>query len=395
MDISKTTNLYVIKCYKLLFDKNIIKNNVGSYIILAIIFIYIALLIVFIIKGYTLFFNRINALFEKKEKERERKPKKVLTQRKKEGIKIFEKNAPPKLRNKNKNYNGKMKRNSSTCRSNGRLLNNTHRSEISLDKNSNIKAHKKGNIKHNKNNDNKIDKISKSNLNYDTLNDYEFNSLNYEKAAIYDKRTFCKYYISLLKMKHLLIFTFYTRNDYNSYIIKICLFLFSFSLYITVNAFFFTETTIHQIYKDEGFFNFIYQIPQILYSLLISSFINIILSFLSLTQKNIVEMKNGQKNKENKDFSKLRKCINIKFIIFFILSFLFLILFWFYLGCFCAVFQNTQMHLIKDTFISFGLSLVYPLSINVIPGILRIVSLNSKKKNSKSIYNFSKMLQLL
>ena len=67
-------------------------------------------------------------------------------------------------------------------------------------------------------------------------NDYEINSLTYEKALKIDKRTYFEYYISLLKMKHPLIFTFYTRNDYNSYIIKICLFLFSFSLSITINA---------------------------------------------------------------------------------------------------------------------------------------------------------------
>ena len=71
------------------------------------------------------------------------------------------------------------------------------------------------------------------------LNDYELNSLSYEEALIKDNRTYFQYYISLLKTKNIFIFAFYPyNNDYNSMIIKICLFLFSFALYYTVNGLF-------------------------------------------------------------------------------------------------------------------------------------------------------------
>ena len=58
------------------------------------------------------------------------------------------------------------------------------------------------------------------------LVDKEINAFKYEEALKYDKRTYIQYYISLLKLKHLLIFCFITKNDYNSRIIKICLFFF-------------------------------------------------------------------------------------------------------------------------------------------------------------------------
>ncbi len=48
---------------------------------------------------------------------------------------------------------------------------------------------------------------------------------------------------------------------------------------------------------------------------------------------------------------------------------------------FCAVYANTQTHLLKDTFSSFGLSLVYPFGINLIPGLFRIYALRDPKKN--------------
>ena len=66
--------------------------------------------------------------------------------------------------------------------------------------------------------------------------DQEINELPYNLAIQYDKRTFCNYYISLLKTKHNLIFTFF-NNDYNSTIIKIDLFFIGFTIDYIVNAF--------------------------------------------------------------------------------------------------------------------------------------------------------------
>jgi uncharacterized membrane protein len=103
------------------------------------------------------------------------------------------------------------------------------------------------------------------------------NNLSYKKALKLDKRTYFEYYFSLLRTNHILIFTFYTNTDYNSKIIKIILFLFSFALYFTINGLFFNDETLHKIYEDQGNFNFIYQIPNILYSSIITSIINIIM----------------------------------------------------------------------------------------------------------------------
>ena len=157
------------------------------------------------------------------------------------------------------------------------------------------------------NNDNDNDNKNEKNLNqepekkeekvikeFKDLNDYEVNSLEYQDTIEIDKRSYIQYYWSLIKTKHLLVFTFYPTKDYNSYIIKIELFLFAFALYLTVNALFFTDDTIHKIYEDEGIFNFIYHFPQIIYSTIISAVINIIVKKLSLTEKQIVELK-GEK----------------------------------------------------------------------------------------------------
>ena len=228
-------------------------------------------------------------------------------------------------------------------------------------------------------------------LNY---NDYEINNLEYEQALLLDKRSYVQYYWSLLKQKHLLIFTFYTSNDYNSKIIKICIFFFSFALLLTVNALFFNYKTLHKIYEDKGAFNFIFQIPQIILSTVISTVINMLIKTLSLTQKNILEIKNVKENINSKK-QNLLGCLKIKFTFYFLFSFIFLLFFWYYLASFCCVYSNTQKHLIKDSSLSFVLSLLYPIFINLMPGFFRIPSLKAVNKNKEFTYKLSQIIQLI
>ena len=88
---------------------------------------------------------------------------------------------------------------------------------------------------------------------------------------------------------------------------------------------------------------------------------------------------------------KLIKNLKIKFFLFFVLSFILLFLFGFYISCFCGVYINTQIHLIKDTLISFGLSFVDPFVIYLLPGMLRIPALSMK--NGECLYKFSQIVQ--
>jgi hypothetical protein len=228
------------------------------------------------------------------------------------------------------------------------------------------------------------------------FNDYEINNLSYDEALKYDKRSYCKYYLSLLRTKHLFIDTFYLSNDYNSRIIKIILFLFIFDLNYTINALFFTSSVLHEIFVNTGIFNLMYHLPQICYSTVISAIIKTIIKNLSLSQKNILEIKQAKNIKKNRFVIKdVIKCLKIKFTLFFLLCFLFLIFFWYYLACFCAVYKNTQIHLIKDTVISFSLSLLYPFGLNLIPGLFRIPSIKGRNKKRICLYKTSRIIELI
>ena len=228
------------------------------------------------------------------------------------------------------------------------------------------------------------------------LNDQQMNSLEYKDAIKYDKRTYCQYYISLLKKKHLILFTFITKNDYNLLSMKLSLFLVSISLYFSVNTFFFNDETMHKIYVEGGVYNVIYRIPQILYSSILSSLINLILKTLSLSEKDLLKIKDEKDLKTSLANSKnIKKCLKIKMSVFFIISSLLMLFFWYFISCFCAVYNNTQIILIKDTLISLGLSMLYPFGLNLLPGIFRIPSLRAEKKDKKCLYGFSKIVALI
>ena len=225
-----------------------------------------------------------------------------------------------------------------------------------------------------------------------TYNDIELNSLDYEDALKDDNRTYIQYYFSLLRTRHILIFTFLQFRDYNSQAIKIYIFFFTFAINYVVSAMFYSDSTMHKIYVEEGSFNFTYQLPQMFYSLIISSILKFMLNILGLYEKNIIAIKKLKKIDENmkKELIKI-KC---KIISFFIITYIILILLWIYLGCFCAVYKNTQIHLLLDVSSSFALSFITPLFIYLLPGIFRIPSLRNGG-NRPLLFKFSQLLQLL
>ena len=120
-----------------------------------------------------------------------------------------------------------------------------------------------------------------------------------------------------------------------------------------------------------------------------------ILKLLSLSEKNIIAIKQIKDIKRLTNYSKkIKRYITIKFIIFFILNISFLLFFWYFISCFCGVYRNTQMILIKDTLVSFAISMLYPFGLNLLPGIFRIPALRSQNKE-KCLYKISVLLAII
>ena len=219
---------------------------------------------------------------------------------------------------------------------------------------------------------NKIFKKTKKNP-----HNVKIKNLNNKEISNNDKRSFLKIYWSLLKMKHIILFTFFNRNDYNIIYIKLERFIFSIVTYLALNVFFFADGTMHKVFLDYGKYNFLQQIPQIIYSTLVSQLIDIIVCYLGLTEKYYYEI---IKIKQKLKYNRMIKCIKIKIIMFFIFTFLMFVFFWYTIACFCSIYQNTQIIFIKDSFSSFALGLIYPFFLYLALALFKLILTNRNKK---------------
>ena len=130
--------------------------------------------------------------------------------------------------------------------------------------------------------------------------------------------------------------------------------------------------------------------PKILYSTIVTQIISSLLEKLSLSQDEILKIKEDYGLKEmNNEVKRVIKYIIIKCVLFFIVGIILLFGFWYYLSAFGAVYYNSQIPLLNDNIASFLTSMLYPFLFDLIPVIFRNISLTNKMK---CLYIFSKIL---
>lgn len=399
-NIIKNSNLKVIRCYNLVFSKKILKNY-GHWLMFLIIIAKNALLIWFMIIGtkpiqkvlYNILNSKKKNILEKKDtKETKNDTKDFNTTKETKNIKdvneksnrddMFIIKANRTKRNSlfsirkpsvesytsDTNWEGYFKDNDTKASENILL-------RVRCSKFKNLKVHRDSlpilrmptdmNIVLPSDTSNTTQK-EKTKI-YETFTDEELDGMKYEEAVEKDYRTFWQSYYSKLKYKQVLIFTFITSTDFNLRLLKISLFLHSFSLTMAFNAFFYSDSTMSRNYHNRGNIEFLYSLPKTIFSSVFCKIISFLMEFLSLSQSS-VEKINKEKEIEKAELysQQFIRYLRIKTLIFFILVTLLNIFFWYYISAFCAVYVNTQKHLIKDTFLSFFEEMLFPFPISLL-----------------------------
>ena len=450
ISIKNIINIKLLKCIHLLFDSKLIYKNIVNYLWISLFIFSIVSIFIFIQKNYKNIKVVIQKVYKKrKEKEDiipetnkkgrretlQKSNKKNLANHLRRNINIHNPNKKRKEKANEKEKKGKDKNimiknlqilNTNNDKSDennktpiaGKNTKKNDKEKIKLKKNEYKKFSKQKKKKKNqlhksstkegkdepsnikiklKNIGNNEALIPQIEIDQSKLIDSEINLLSYNKALKYDKRNYLEYYISLLRTNHILIFSF-SNKDYNSTIIKIYIFFFTFFIEFSISTMFYSDSDINKIYEDEGTFDFIYQIPNMLYSSLISMLLINLIKMLGLFEDNMLNIKKCKFKKINETIKKETKKIKIKIILFYIITYILLFLLWLYVGCFCAVYQNAQGHLIKEVSSSFGMSLFTSLLICLLPGICRIPALKDSKKRpkcNKILYKISLIIQYL
>ena len=320
------SNIHIFKCFSLVFSSKGQKNNYGSYILLICLISFIVLVLFYFIKGSK---QLNNLIFQYIQENTYLNPPKYIE---KENINI------------------------------------DNKSSNSIEKSTNR-------IKLSHNNQKEI------------ISEIYLNNMDFKEAKNKDKRKYCNIYWSLLKMKQLFIFTFYTYNDGILKIVKINLFILFISFYFAYTALFFNDKIMRKIYIYKGNTNASMHIPNIILSSLCCLIMNFFVKFIFLSGKDLINIK-----RKKQSLVSIKRRIKIKIFILFIFSFFLIILFWYYVSAFCAVFKNSQRHYFINVLISFIICNIWPCITSLIAPALRIYSI---KNEHPCLYKLSKIISYI
>jgi hypothetical protein len=404
----KITNFHLLKCYFLITTKDNIIKNPGFYSTAIAASFFVLMFLIFCIFGYRSLSKRIDQAIKMKfhpNKKEDINNKRLIFINDADDTKTSKRTSilEDKIHDKRKKKHEKRRNHKNDSKKDSKI----HKSKsISFSGRNMLNL---GNDKRQETLRKKTTGEEKENSGVIFIfeNDYEINTLSFDYAIRYDKRTCWQYYISLIRNKQLFFLSFLDFNSYNSVILKKPIFFLSFVYSYGINAFFFTDELMNEIYEDGGKYDLETLVPNAVYSSLAAvGLIKILVIFLLLSESHILNVKRQTVEKKAEECKRYAlKIICVKLVFFFIINASLLTFFLFYLTCFNALYPNTQIFLIINASISFFISNILSFLYNLIPMLFRndILKFNSKKGSkyrinieggdAKYIYRFSQFLQ--
>ena len=213
------------------------------------------------------------------------------------------------------------------------------------------------------------------------LDEDELNELDFDEAVVFDHRSFCQLCWMEIKQRQLIINTFFVKEKLKPFSIKLIVFIFSLSCYFVINGFLYDTNYVSKRLKRKSktfYFFIVDSIKRIIYSSIVIALINILVGLLFKSDKTL--RKAQVKHKDNKillngEVVKIFKNMKIFNFLFTIVDFIFMVIIWIYLLCFCGVYRNCQMDWIGSTGIIIGVMQLLPILISLLLALLRIIGL--------------------
>ena len=203
-------------------------------------------------------------------------------------------------------------------------------------------------------------------------------------------------FCDILIINQTIVDLFYNNNYLIPRTIKIIFIIVMIDLYLFVNALFYNEDYVRDLYysdEKETLFSFVPRsINRIIYTSLVSGVLDFIISLLFPTENKIkrilIRKKKNIKEMRIKVLITMKSIIN-NYLIFIVISYIITIFSWYYISCFNNVYPNLKIEWIKSSiFIILLIQIISFLRILLVT-ILRILSIRCK---SEKIYQISKYI---
>ena len=224
---------------------------------------------------------------------------------------------------------------------------------------------------------------------------YEDDLLNfapYSEVISRDYRSLLQTYWSFLKFKQSILFTFYTKSDGILRSTKIALFILFFAFYMAFTALFFNDSIMRALYIYKGNTDAAVHVPNIILSSLCSFIASIIVRYVCLGERDIYKILTVRQLDERKKLAKrAQKIASIKLIVLYVLSGILILLFWYYVSAFCAVFKNSQKNYLINFVVCFIVCNLWPVITSFIPATMRRCAIDG---NNECLYKASQIVSV-
>ena len=335
--ISRRSNIAVFKCASQVFSAEGQKGNYGSYILLTATAAFIGVLVFHFVKEKKSMVNLYNKLARG---QNVANPPKGKKEEKKEG----------------KKDEGKKKK---------------KRDKVT---------------EPNKEKENYDDLINKKKTVTNAVIDikYEDDQLNfapYNDIIGKDYRSLLQTYWSFLKFKQSILFTFYTKSTGILRSTKIALFILFFAFYMAFTALFFNDSIMRALYIYKGNTDAAVHVPNIVLSSLCSFIASLIVRYVCLGERDIAKILTVRELDERKKLAqRARKIATIKLMVLYVVSGILILLCWYYVSAFCAVFKNSQKNYLINFVICFIVCNLWPVITSFIPATMRRCAIDDNKE---------------
>ena len=411
-NLLSSSNFMVLKCYQDILQVKYFIKNTGGYIFIAIALAEVVTTILFfaidIIKIFQYLYglteNFINSLMKKKNSNN--KIEKYST------IEPMDNAPPKKIDNVNFNEREKMKLKRGKIRRFKIIsLNDMNKNTLSTQKSDknlrkSFKSTKNQSSARKDTNtqmeffdfDEAINDISPNiksynrskNINIDIdIEEYlkpDLDDMEYDDAIKFDKRSFCEFYWDRLKDKQLII-SLFNFEFLRPVTMKILLLLLNIDLYFVVNGLFYNEEYISNLFhstEEETFFSFLERsLERLLYATIVGAIVEGIIGFIFIEEKKVKKLFIREKENIAKlkyEIFKLIKSIKKRFYIFIILSFILIIISWYYINCFNNVYPGVKIEWIKSSIAIVIIVQLIPVITAFLEALLRQIGLKCKSE---------------
>ena len=413
-------NIDVIKCFKDIFNAKYFSKNVGGFIIIGLFLGQISCFIKYAIDGlyyirkyiFTLtvsYAEYIDRNGNKLKNNVNMPPKKMKKKRSGKSVNIldinnnnlsFSKNGllhSNNARSRKIFFDSSEKRNSSNNKTQKLLISSNKIVKINKGKpKKNLMLYKNKKIQNNI----KIttNEIKKEKINMKEYLSLSFDENDYDDVLEKEKRTFCSYFCGKFKMNQIFINSFFIYEPFRPRSLKILVLIMTIELYFVINAIFYDEEYLTDLYyskEKDKFYSFIpRRANAFIYTSAVSGIISYFVGYVFVDENKIKKIFRRNKEGDIKmkyEISMMIKDMQNKFTTIIIISFVLTIICFVYISCFNNVYRYIKMEWINSSLFILILMQIINFLMTLIECSFRYIAIKCK---SEKLFRLSTIIVL-